>query len=1001
MQLPEFFIKRPVFASVLSAMIVAVGLVSLQNIAVREYPDVTLPTLTVMAHYPNASAELVETRVTNPLEDSLAGVPGLKAMSSQTTDNNSEIKLFFKAGASIDAKLVAVRDAVEKVRSDLPKDLLSPIIQRGGERSGPPFIAITFSSKSLKPEELTHFVNIQYKNVFRSIEGISTVEMWSPPYTMAVTLDPKQLYALGLNIEDVTQALNAKKEAFAAGKLHNDVPVSLSTALETEDDFKNLVIKQGDLRNKPVLLKQVADIVQRADNYEVRVRVNGKPGAVLAIKLASDANPLEVSRTVGKEVERIKAQLPDDMSVTIDVDNAGFIRASIKNIEKSLMEAFLLVFGIILLFMRNFRACLVPLITIPISLIGVLGVFYACGLSINIITLLAIILAIGLVVDDGIVVLENIQRHIEEGRPVRQAAIEGSKEIGFAVIAMTLTLASVYAPIAFLQSTIGFLFREFSIALAGAVIISGIVSLTLCPMLCARLLKPKAHTFFPAFDVFLGALTTRYGALLDKVLDHKKYVLAFMVAAFVGAGFLVKHLPEEMAPPEDRGLIGAYTSPVPGKGIGSQDKFAVRVEQELLDIPEAENRITFVGTWGSSTALILKDWSKRDRSASVLTTLIKGRMEKVPSLDIWAWDYNSALPGVEIGNSNGLRLVLLTVKPYKDLYEKAEKLMEELKKTGLFTNVSQSLRLNSPSWKVKVDPYHQSLFGITDSAVAKALKISLSQDRTISYMKDGISYTVLLKTNTDPSSISEVYMVNKKGERASLDGLATFTRFASPSTLEHHNQQRASILTLDLKEGIAMGDAVKIVGQVSKQVLDNGYSVDWVGATKEFLEASFGTNMLFVLAVLFIFAILAIQFESMRDPLFIILTVPLASLGALGMMWLMGVSLNIYSKIGLVTLVGLITKHGILLVEMANHLTKTGKTPKEAAIGAAQLRLRPILMTTGAMVFGVIPLAVGVGAGAEARQAIGWTLLGGLLFGTLTTLFVIPACYALQKKRTV
>ncbi|MFO0201891.1 MAG: efflux RND transporter permease subunit, partial [Alphaproteobacteria bacterium] len=343
---------------------------------------------------------------------------------------------------------------------------------------------------------------------------------------------------------------NAKKEAFAAGKLHNDVPVSLSTALETEDDFKNLVIKQGDLRNKPVLLKQVADIVQRADNYEVRVRVNGKPGAVLAIKLASDANPLEVSRTVGKEVERIKAQLPDEMSVTIDVDSAGFIRASIENIQKSLMEAFLLVFGIILLFMRNFRACLVPLITIPISLFGVLGVFYACGLSINIITLLAIILAIGLVVDDGIVVLENIQRHIEEGRPVRQAAIEGSKEIGFAVIAMTLTLASVYAPIAFLQSTIGFLFREFSIALAGAVIISGIVSLTLCPMLCARLLKPKAQTFFPAFDVSLGALTTRYGALLKKVLDHKKYVLAFMAVAFVGAGFLVKHLPEEMAPPE-------------------------------------------------------------------------------------------------------------------------------------------------------------------------------------------------------------------------------------------------------------------------------------------------------------------------------------------------------------------------------------------------------------------------------------------------------------------
>lgn len=996
MQLPVFFIKRPVFACVLSAMIVAVGLASFKNLGVREYPDVPLPRLSVQTFYPNASADLVETKVTTPLEDSLASVSGLVTMGSESGEGTSTITLHFKPGDDVDTKIVAVRDAIEKVRATLPKDVLSPTILRGSEQDGLPFVAITFSSDRMTPGELTHLVNVRYKNAFRALSGVASVDVMSPPFAMEVMLDPKQLYAQGVNIAEVMNALDAKKEGFPSGKLHDAVPVTLTSELRTEDDFRNLVIRPAINGKKPILLSQIAQVNESLDDSSIRVLVNGKPGAVIAIKLASDANPLEVSSAVRAQVARIQKTAPEGLNVDIDVDKADFIRASLKNIQKSLVEAFFLVFAIIFLFMRSARACLVPLVTIPISLVGVLGVFLVCGLSINIITMLAVILAIGLVVDDAIVVLENVQRHIEEGKSPLEAAMVGSKEIGFAVVAMTLTLASVYAPIGFLQSTMGFLFREFAIALAGAVIISGVISLTLCPMLCAYVLKKKEQIFFPQFDVFMDRLGVGYEKCLRLCFAHKSWVFGFMGASFAASLTLTYFLPQEMAPLEDRGLLGAYAPPVPGKGMDDQVFFAKAIEGKIKDIPEAAQRISFVGPWGASVALRLKDWDVRGRSSSQITDEIRGRVTDMPSLDIWAWDVNSGLPGVEIGNSNGLKMALKSNASFEELNDMAQKYMKALQDTGRFSQVTQSLFMSAPSWRVVVDTYAQGLFDVGDRVLSQALSVSLSKDNSLTYLKESIPYPVLVKTNTDPESLSELYVVNPQGQRTSLESLASFERESRAASLMHHDQMRATLIDAQPKEGIVMGEAMAQMERTARAVLSRDFSMDWAGTTKEFLDASAGTTLLFALSLFFIFSILAIQFESVRDPVVIILTVPLASFGALLLLWAVGGSLNIYTKIGLVTLVGLITKHGILLVEMAGHLVREGDSWGEAAVRAARLRLRPILMTTGAMVFGVIPLAFDGGAGAEARRAIGVTLLGGLLLGTLTTLFVIPVIYSLK-----
>lgn len=996
MRLPSFFIHRPVFASILNLMIMVVGLISLMNISLREYPSVDVPKLNVQTFYPNASPQLVESRVTDPLEDSLASVSGLEALQSESHPNRSEVTLSFKPGTSVDAKIVEVRDAIEKVRAQFPKEVQVPTITKSGEDEGPPYMAVSVLSESLSPEDLTHYINLNLKNLFRSIPGVASAQIWSQGFAMRITLDPKKLFAMGIDIADVTAALKEKSMPFSGGKLHEEVPIHLETELKTEDDFRNLVIQNKGNSGSPVLLDHVADVKLVADDSSFRIRVNGQSGSIVAINLTSDANPLEVSKDVREVVASLQHTLPKGIEISIPLDNADFIRASLSNIQKSILEATVLVLIIIFVFIRNFRAALIPLLTIPISLVGVLGLFYALGLSINILTLLAIILAIGLVVDDAIVVLENCQRHIEEGASVFDAALKGSREIGFAVIAMTLTLASVYAPIAFLEGVTGALFKEFAIALAGSVLISGVVALTLSPMLCSRLLVPSQQNNPSGMDRFMKRLTARYESLLSFLFAKSPYVFAGLAAALCALIALAYTLPEERAPAEDRGLVGLYAPSIPGKGIDTMDSLGRLFNDKVAQTPEASQFVAFVGSWGASLAMPLKPWSDRSKKATEVRETLQLIANDIPSAQVYAWDWNSGLPGADFSMDGDIELVLQTSKPYDALYQEAEQLVKALKKENAIESARQRLRLTSPGYDVRLNPFLQSVLGLPDSKVSKAIEVSVFQDKNQSFMRDGLDYPIVLKTSSDPDDLSEIYVMNQAGKPVSLSSLADLIFVARPNSLTHYNQMRSSSIKITPKEGYNLASILQVVQQYQKDHLADGFTIESVGSTKAALEGASKSTLLLFLAIVFIFAILAIQFESLVDPSLIIITVPLAAFGALLLMWLSGVSLNIYSKIGLVTLVGLITKHGILLVEMANRQREKGFSLQESAMKAASLRLRPILMTTGAMVFGVLPLAFSRGAGSEARQAIGLVLLGGLLFGTVMTLFVIPLVYSLK-----
>ena len=999
MTLPAFFIDRPVFASILNLMIVVVGLISLTNISLREYPDIDVPRLQVQTFYPNASPELVESRITDPLEDALASVSGLSSIESQSHSNRSEITLSLKPGVSIDAKIIEIRDAIEKIRGRFPEDVQIPTIEKSGDSEGPPFIAVSFISDSLSPQDLTHYISVHFKNLFRSISGVSSAEIWSQGFAMGITLDPKRLFALGLDITEVTSALKNKNLPFSAGKLHKEIPISLATELKTEDDFKNLVVKNQTDLHPPILLKHVADVRLVEDKSSFRININGKSGGLIAIKLNSDGNPLTVSRDVNKLVASLQESLPKGLSMSVCIDNANFIRASLSNIQKSILEAAFLVLVIILVFIRNFRAALIPLLTIPISLIGVLGLFYALGLSINILTLLAIILAIGLVVDDAIVVLENIQRHIEAGLSPYDAALKGSREIGFAVVAMTLTLASVYAPIAFLQGITGALFKEFAIALSGAVLISGVVALTLSPMLCSRVLKPVENQRFPGFDIFMKNLTARYRRSLVFLMTKSTSVLAFLGVTSAALVALFYTLPEERAPAEDRGLVGLYAPPISGKSIDAMDALGQLFNAKMSHIQEADQIVSFIGSWGASTAIPLKPWFNRSKSASQVRNELQNIASQIPSASVYAWDWNSGLPGAQVGLEGGVQFVLKTSGSYQKLYEEADRFVKALAQNEKIKSSHQRLLLTSPGYDVKINTFQQSLLGISDQKIAKAIQVSANEEKNMVFMRDGLAYPIIVDTASDPDRLSEIYVMNKAGYPVSLSALAELIFVARPNALTHHNQMRSTTITVNPEENQKVGAIIDVIKAYQKDSLGQGFMIDWVGETQAALEGTKSGTLLLFLAIVFIFSILAIQFESLTSPLLIVLTVPLAAAGALFLMWICGVSLNIYSKIGLVTLIGLITKHGILLVEMAGQLQEKGLSLKEAAIKAAELRLRPILMTTGAMVFGVLPLAFSGGAGSEARQAIGLVLLGGLLFGTLMTLFVIPVIYALKKSK--
>ncbi|KTC64928.1 integral membrane protein, AcrB/AcrD/AcrF family (plasmid) [Legionella adelaidensis] len=1002
MKFADYFLKNPVSAIVLNSLLVILGMLCLFQLPLCEYPDVSLPVINVSTYYPNASAPLVESSVTNVLEEHLAGIEGLETITSRSNAGSSQITLNFLPVTSMDKAFNAVQEAVSNSKGLLPPEVKIPFIEKQKKNTGLPFIAIAVESNKESFGELTHFTTLNLKNQFRSIPGVSSVEVWGQPLSYQITLSPEKLYNYGINTSNIFEALISSKIALPAGSYQNKIPVTLQTELKTLEDYEDLRISTRG--NSSVPLKAIAKITLENDQSTSRTRVNGNPGVVISINKANDANPLEVSREVTKMLQQLQESLPSSIKAQIILDQSEFIQSSLKNIKKAISEAIFLVVLIVFLFLRNFRATLIPIITIPISLLGALLFLRLFHYSLNLMTLLAMILAIGLVVDDAIVVLENIWRHIEEGIAPIKAAYKGVKEIGFAIISMTVTLASVYLPIVFINGVLGQIFIEFAVALAGSVLISGLVALTLSPLMCAKLLQMKENTIWPQFDNKFAVLTTKYVSSLEKIAGRKKIVLSVLFLSSFLSYELYSLIPQESAPKEDRGLMGLYLPSLSGEKLDDLDKKINAMEDKLHSIPEIQNRLTFIGDWGGTTIMPLKPHSQRHRSTSQVVEDTRPKLAQLPSVDpqLWSWDFG--LPGTDaLNNQSELSLNITTTEDFSRLLEHTNTLKMKLEESGKYTYVEHELRLDNIGYTIQIDQDQLAKLGLTTTQVAKTIEVFFSGDKSQTFEKDGINYNINVKGNVNPWSVDELYVFTPQGKPVSLGAICKMIPETMPEALTHYQQQHSTTLHVQPKAGTLASASVDLF-HIAKSILPPYYKLSWNGSVKSFQESQHTMQLLILLSLIFIYAALSIQFSSFLDPLIILITVPLASTGALLLLYVFGQTLNIYSQIGLVTLIGLISKHGILLVEFANQQIQSGVSLKKAILAAAKIRLRPILMTTGAMVFGALPLALSHDAGYEGRRAIGMVLIGGLCWGTLFTLYILPGVYlmitSLKKNRS-
>ncbi len=999
----ELCIRRPVFATVLSLVLVLAGLMSFSRLTIREYPNIDEPQVTVQTNYPGASAEIIESQLTQVLEGSLAGIEGIDTIESTSSAEQSRITIRFRSTVNIDAATSDVRDRVSRVRRQLPDEITEPTISKV-EADAQPIMFLVLQSESMNAAELTDYVDRFVVNRFKNLDGVADVTInGERRYAMRVWIDAARLAGQGLTVQDVESAIRNQNADIPAGRIESverEFTVLSRTALGTAEEFSGIVLKEGG--GLQVRLGDVAKVELGTADVRRESRYNGQTAISIGIVKTAVANPLDVAREVNALLPRLNEELPQGTSIAVGFDSTVFIDRSIENVFKTILEAIGLVLLIILLFLHSFRAALIPIVTIPVSLIGTFAIMYATGLTVNTLTLLAMVLAIGLVVDDAIVVLENIYRHIEEGMEPFAAAIKGAREIGFAVIAMTLTLAAVYAPIAFTPGRTGRLFLEFAVTLAGAVIISGFVALTLTPMMCSKLLKhsERRNIFARIVEGALGGLERGYRASLALALRLRWLVLLVALGVGAAGGWLFTQMKSELSPTEDRGTIIVNGNAPEGASFGYTQRYGGQVEELLAQVPELRSYLVIVGA-GEVTRFLsfarLKDWAERDVSQQAVTQALSAKLRKVAGVQAFAT--NPASLGTR-GFGKPFQFVIQSSAPYEEINTLADQLVERLKDNPGLTDIDTDMRLNKPEVDVEIDRTRVADLGLDISVIGRTLETLLGGRNVSTFQIGSEQYDVTVALpaaeRTSPETLSRIFVRGKDGEMVQLSNIVTAKVTVSPRDLRRFNQLRAITIQANLAPGYTLGEAIAAVNQAAADVLPTGTITDLTGQAREFRDASSNLALVFVMALAFIYLVLAAQFESFRDPLMIMVSVPLSMTGALLALWLTGGTLNVYSQIGLVTLIGLITKHGILIVDFANRLQQEGTERQTAILEAARLRLRPILMTTAAMILGAIPLAIATGAGAESRQQIGWVIVGGMSLGTLLTLFVVPCVYAVM-----
>ncbi len=1018
MQLPEISIRRPVFATVLSLLIVLVGVVSFSRLNVREYPKIDNPVVTVETKYTGASSAVVESQVTKVLEDSLSGIEGVDVITSISRQEQSQITVSFVLSRDADSAAADVRDKVSRVRQKLPQGIDEPVIAKV-EADAFPVIWLSFTADTLNVLQLTDYANRIAKPMLQTAPGASDVRVYGErKYAMRIWLDPDRLAAYKLTTQDVEDALRRSNVEVPAGRIESQLRefnVTAATDLQTPREFTQVVIKS--VNGTQVRIGDVARVEQGPQLERTATRLNGRDAITLGVIRNATANPLDLSAAVRTMIPKIKENLPPGVDIEVANDNSVFIDRSIKAVYQTIVEAAVLVALVIFLFLRTFRASIIPLVTIPVCLIGTFALMAMFGFTVNTLTMLALVLAIGLVVDDAIVVLENIYRHIEEGMSPFHAAIKGAKEVGFAVVAMTMTLAAVYAPLAFTPGRTGKLFTEFALALAGSVVVSGFVALTLTPMMCSIMLKhnPNPSWFDRTMEHQLQRLSNAYGRLLQwtlargvvfgRMMSRRWLVVGIMVLAGIGTWTLLKTTKSELAPIEDRGVILTVINGPDGATMDYTRRYTAAIEKMADKYTEFDRIFTVVGNPTVAQGNVFyraRPWEERKK-----TTLEIAR-EMTPAV--------AGLPGVtafpitppSLGQpfrERPLNFVILTSDSYQNLAQVVRSFQEEIAKNPGIVSVDTDLRLNKPEISMEVDRERAADMGVPVDQIARAVETMMGGRQVTRYKREGDQYDVIVQTaptgRDTPDDIDRVFVRGKGDVMIPLSALVKIKEVVVPRELNHFSQRRSASISANLAPTYSLGEAITFMNATAQKVLKPGYSTDLNGTSREFVKSSGSLAIVFVLALLFIFLVLAAQFESFIDPLVIMLSVPLSMVGALLALQFSGGTLNVFSQIGLITLVGLITKHGILIVEFANQLREEGMELFAAVTKSATLRLRPILMTTGAMVLGAIPLALATGAGAESRKQIGWVIVGGMSLGTLLTIFVVPTMYTLLARNKV
>jgi len=1011
MNISSLSVNRPVLAIVMSILIILFGAIGFKFLGVREFPSIDPPVITVRTNYTGASADVIQSQITEPLEKAINGIEGIRSISASSNQGSSIITVEFILSANLEAAANDVRDKVSQALRQLPQDIDAPPVVSKADANSDAIVSMTLKSNTRSILDVSDYAENVIAQNLQTIPGVSSVQIWGQRrISMRIRMVPDKLAAYGLTPLDVKSALTKENVDLPSGKITgNSTELTVNTIgrLSTVPEFENMIVKEQE--SNMIRLKDIALVELGAENEETVLKESGTPMIGLALVPQPGANYLDIANEFYKRYEVLKRDLPKDYTINIALDNTRFIQKSITEVVETLLIALVLVILIIFLFFRDWLIAFRPLIDIPVSLIGTFFIMYLLGYSINVLTLLAIVLATGLVVDDGIVVTENIFKKLEKGMSPKEAAIEGTREIFAAVIITSLTLAAVFMPVIFLEGFVGRLFREFGVVLAGAVLISAFVSLTLTPMLNAKLVRKdptKRSRFYLATEPYFVALDKWFRQSVTGFLEKRRWAFVILGVSGLSIFYFGSQLQSELSPLEDRNWLRLTVAAPEGTSYDATDKVMDRLSTFITDsIPEKRICLTvtapgFAGSGATNTGfgrLALSDASERERSQAEIAAYLNRNLPLFPEGRVFIIQEQTISSGG--GPRGGLPVqFVLQTQDFAKLREKLPKFLEQANKNAVFQGVDVNLKFNKPELVVEIDRDKARVLGVSIADVAQTIQLALSGQRFGYFINGDKQYQVIGQVNREnrdnPADIGDLFVRNTNGDMIQLDNVITVMERSSPPQLYHYNRYQSATVSAGLAPGKTIGDGIKEMKKIAAQELDESFVTSLTGPSRDFSESSSNILFAFVLALILIYLFLAAQFESFLEPFIIMLTVPMALAGALFSLWYFNQTLNIFSQIGMIMLIGLVTKNGILIIEFANQLREKGMKVKEALIEASTARLRPILMTSLATVLGALPIALSLGAGSKSRVGMGIVVIGGLLLSMVFSLYVIPAMYS-------